>query len=88
MKKSVRKAIAVLLSVLGVLLAVYFGGYWLLFVPLRELYAAFTQGTLTSSLLLSAVVRVFFSTTAAGIVWVLFDILAGFFRDDIPKDDF
>ena len=87
MKTRVKKAVAVLLGALGVLLAIYFGGYWLLFRPLRTLYWAFTEGTLTSSLLITAVVKIFFSTTAAGAIWVVFDILAGFFRDDIPKDE-
>ena len=38
MKKNVRKIIAVLLGLLGTILAIYIGGYWLFIRPVRYLY--------------------------------------------------
>ena len=87
MKKTVRKTIAILLSTAGVLLALYFGGYWLLFRPVRALCWAFTDGTLTLRLLVIAVIKIFFSTTVSGLIWVVFDIIAGYFRDDFPGEE-
>lgn len=41
MKKNIRKVTAVLLGLLGTILAIYVGGYWLFIRPVRFLYVGF-----------------------------------------------
>ena len=82
MKKTLRKAIAILLSLGGTLLALYVAGYWLFVRPIHNLYLGYTAHAITLPLLLNSFIRVFFSATVFGAIWCLFDILAGFFRDD------
>lgn len=82
MKKSIRKVIAVLLGLLGTLLAVYVGGYWLFIRPVRYLYVNFLGGTLTSRNLIICILKIFLASTVGGAIWCGFDILAGRFRDE------
>ena len=82
MKERVRKLLAWLLSAAGTLLAIYIGGYWLLFRPVRYLYLGFLAGSLTKKSLFVCIVKIFFASTAAGGIWSIFDIMAGHFRDD------
>ena len=44
MKKNIRKVTAVLLGLLGTILAIYVGGYWLFIRPVRFLYVGFMAG--------------------------------------------
>ncbi|MCR4674662.1 MAG: hypothetical protein K5675_06610 [Lachnospiraceae bacterium] len=82
MKKTFRKAMDLLLSLGGTLLALYVGGYWLLIRPLQNLYAGYMEHAITWNLLLNSFIRIFVSATVFGSIWCIFDILAGFFRDD------
>ena len=82
MKKNVRKIIAVLLGLLGTILAIYIGGYWLFIRPVRYLYVGFLAGTLTKKSLIICIIKIFWSSTAGGGIWCAFDIFAGHFRDE------
>lgn len=82
LKKQVRRILAWLISLVGTLLAIYIGGYWLLFRPVRFLYLGFLAGSLTKKSFFVCIVKIFFASTAAGGIWSVFDIIAGHFRDD------
>ena len=82
MKKTARRIMAILLSLGGTLLALYVGGYWLLLRPIHNLYLGYVGHAITLGLLLNSFVRIFFSATVFGSIWCIFDILAGFFRDE------
>lgn len=56
MKKSAKKALAVLFSVLGTVLGLYIGGYWLFVRPVYWLVTGFTGGTLTAGNLIINVI--------------------------------
>ena len=77
----IKKFFEIFFSLAGTLLSVYVGGYWLLFRPLRNIYLAYTVGSITWHLLFNSFIRIFLSATVAGGIWCLFDIIAGFFRD-------
>ena len=82
MKKGMKKFLAVAISLLGTLLAIYVGGYWLLFRPVCFLINGFTAGILTRQDLIICIVKIFLASTAAGAIWCVFDIIAGKFRDE------
>ena len=82
MKKTAKKVMAILLSLFGTLLALYVGGYWLLIRPIHNLYLGYMHHSLSLALLLNSFVRIFFSATVFGSIWCIFDILAGFFREE------
>ncbi len=82
MTKNVKFLMATILSVAGTIMMVYVGG-WLLFVsPLLSLYRHFMDHSLTGRLLLVDLIKIFFAATAGGAIWCIFDIAAGYFRDD------
>lgn len=85
MKKSAKKLLAVLFSLLGTVLATYVGGYWLFARPLYFLFAGFSAGTLTMHSLTVCVIKIFVASTVGGGIWCIFDIIAGYFRDE-PRD--
>lgn len=82
MKKNIRKVTAVLLGLLGTILAIYVGGYWLFIRPVRFLYVGFMAGTLTKKSLLIALSRYFLHLRQAEVSGVSLDIIAGHFRDE------
>ena len=82
MKKYLKRLIVIIFEVAGCFLALYLGGYWMLFRPIKWLYLGFTGGTLTLKLIAINVIKIFLSTTVFGAVWCIFDILAGKFRED------
>ena len=71
-----------LLSIGGTILGLYLCGYWLLYDTIRCLYIGYTTHSITWGLLLNSFIRVFFCATVFGAIWCIFDILAGFFRED------
>ena len=82
MKKAFKKVMELLLSIGGTILGLYLCGYWLLFDPLRNLYVGYMNHAITWGLLLNSFIRIFFCATVFGAIWCIFDILAGFFRED------
>ncbi len=82
MKKNFRKILAVLFGLLGTVLSVYVGGYWLFIRPVRFLMDGFMAGTLTRHTLIVCIIKIVLASTAAGGIWVIFDIIAGHFRDN------
>ena len=86
MKKNAKRALAVLFSILGTVLGLYIGGYLLFVRSVYWLYVAFTGGTLTASILIINVIKIFVASTVGGAIWCLCDIIAGHFRD-LPMDD-
>lgn len=86
MKRNAKKALAVLFSVLGTVLGLYVGGYCLFVRPVYWLVTGFTGGTLTASILIINVFKIFIASTIGGGIWCVCDIIAGIFRDD-PRED-
>ena len=86
MKRNAKRAIAVLFSILGTVLGLYVGGYCLFVRPVYWLVTGFTGGTLTASILIINVFKIFIASTVGGGIWCICDIIASFFRDD-PRDD-
>ncbi|MCR4567559.1 MAG: hypothetical protein K5769_05880 [Pseudobutyrivibrio sp.] len=86
MKKNAKKVIAVLFSVLGTVLGLYIGGYWLFVRPVYWLITSFKAGTLTAGILIINVIKIFVASTIGGAIWCICDILASHFRD-LPQDE-
>ena len=85
--KNIRKMLAVMISLLGTFMTVYVTLYLLVFCPARDLYVNFTSDTLTAHVLFVDLIKIFVASTVGGAVWVVFDIVAGFFRDDERDED-
>ncbi|MBQ2089199.1 MAG: hypothetical protein II472_03130 [Lachnospiraceae bacterium] len=81
MKKNVFKLIAMLISIAGTLLAIYFGGYVFLVKPVRFLYMGVVNKSITTRGLIISIVKIFLASTVAGSIWSICDIIAGKFRD-------
>ncbi len=86
MKKSAKKAMVVLFSILGTVLGLYIGGYWLFIRPVYWLITSFKAGTLTAGILIINVIKIFVASTIGGAIWCICDIIAGHFRD-LPEDE-
>jgi len=86
MKKSAKKAMVVLFSILGTVLGLYIGGYWLFIRPVYWLVTSFKAGTLTAGILIINVIKIFVASTIGGAIWCICDIIAGHFRD-LPEDE-
>ncbi|MCR5196890.1 MAG: hypothetical protein K6D38_11245 [Pseudobutyrivibrio sp.] len=86
MKKSAKKALVVLFSILGTVLGLYIGGYWLFIRPVYWLVTSFKAGTLTAGILIINVIKIFVASTIGGAIWCICDIIAGHFRD-LPEDE-
>lgn len=82
MKKGLKKFLAVGISLFGTLLAIYVGGYWLLFRPVCFLIDGFASGLLSRHDLIICIVKIFLASTVAGAIWCVFDIIAGKFREE------
>lgn len=85
MKKNAKKVLAWLFSILGTVLAIYVGGYWLFLNPVYLLVTGFTAGRMTKTLLIVSIIKIFIASTIGGGIWCVFDIIAGLFRDE-PRD--
>lgn len=81
MKKTIKKIIEMAFSLLGVVLALYVGGYLFLIEPVHVLYVRFMADTLTSKTLFVCIVKIFLASTVSGGIWCICDIIAGKFRD-------
>lgn len=86
MKKNAKRVIAALFSILGSVLGLYIGGYWLFVRPVYWIVIGFRGGTLTARLLLINIIKIFLATTVGGSIWCICDIIAGHFRE-FPTDD-
>lgn len=82
MKKGLKRFLAVSISLFGTLLAIYVGGYWLLFRPVCFLIDGFSSGLLSRHDLIVCIVKIFLASTVAGAIWCVFDIIAGKFREE------
>ena len=81
MKKYMKKALAIMISVAGTMLAVYVGAYLLFAKPMYLLMAGFKAGTLTAHFLVVSIIKIFLASTVGGFIWVVCDIIAGKFRE-------
>ncbi|MCR5416251.1 MAG: hypothetical protein K6E79_05605 [Pseudobutyrivibrio sp.] len=86
MRENAKKAMAVLFSLLGTVLGLYIGGYWLFVRPVYWLFVGFRTGTLTAHILIINIIKIFVASTVGGGIWCIFDIIASQFRD-LPEDD-
>ena len=69
MKKKTNAVLSILCYILGIVGAIYVGGYLLLICQIQQLVGAFTSGTLTLHILIGCIVKIALSTTVAGAVW-------------------
>ena len=86
MKKNAKKVMAVLFSILGTVLGLYIGGYWLFVRPVYWLITSFRSGNLTAGILIINVIKIFVASTIGGAIWCICDILASHFKD-LPEDE-
>ncbi len=56
-------------SLLGTILAIYVGGWLMIFAPVKETLAAFVMGTLTKRMVLISALKCALSLTTAGAIW-------------------
>ena len=80
MKDILRTVIALIISFTGTLLTIFVSLYVLLYRPMRDIYECYMQDTLTLRILFIDGAKIFLSATVGGAVWVVFDIVAGFFK--------
>ena len=66
MKKKCDKLLGILCYALGILAALYVGGYLMLIKPIHVIIIAFGNDMLTLPLLLKSIIKIAFSTTFAG----------------------
>ena len=71
MKKKVSHILGVLCYALGIFFALYVGGWLMLIKPIHMLMEAFSNDSLTLTLLLKSIIKIAFSTTFAGLVWCI-----------------
>ena len=71
MKKKCNKLLGLLCYALGILAALYVGGYLILIKPIHVIIMAFGNDMLTLPLLLKSIIKIAFSTTFAGLVWCI-----------------
>ncbi len=68
MKDGIRTILAILVFVIGIIMAVYFG-LWVMFVkPIMEACAAFDAGTLTGVIIGKTVLKCIFASVAAFVI--------------------
>ena len=80
MKKKCDKLLGILCYALGILAALYVGGYLMLIKPIHVIIIAFGNDMLTLPLLLKSIIKIAFSTTFAGLVWCIGYIGYNFFK--------
>ena len=71
MKKKVSHILGVLCYALGIFFALYVGGWLMLIKPIHMLMEAFSNDSLTLTLLLKSIIKIAFSTKFAGLVWCI-----------------
>lgn len=62
-------------SLIGTLLAIYVGGWLMIFAPIKETIAAYFLGTLTKKMVFSTIIKCVLSLTTAGAIWCVGYIL-------------
>ena len=82
MKKKCDKLLGILCYALGILAALYVGGYLMLIKPIHVIIIAFGNDMLTLPLLLKSIIKIAFSTTFAGLVWCIGYIGYNFFKGE------
>lgn len=86
MKKKCDKLLGILCYALGILAALYVGGYLMLIKPIHVIIIAFGNDMLTLPLLLKSIIKIAFSTTFAGLVWCIGYIGYNFFKGNEDPD--
>lgn len=71
MKKNVQRILAIICYVLGVLFALYYGGYKMLYLPIKQLVILGIAKELTLTIVLTDVFSILLSTTVAGFLFCL-----------------
>lgn len=69
MKKKIKAMLSTLCYLVGIVGAIYVGGYLMLICPIRDLLEAFQAEVLTLHLLVVSIIKIACSTTVAGAVW-------------------
>lgn len=71
MKKNVQRLLAMICYLLGVLFALYYGGWKMFIVPIKKLILVGLAGELTTTFVLANVFSILMSTTVAGLMFCL-----------------
>lgn len=69
MKKSWRAFMSIVCYTVGLVGAIYFGGWLMLIQPINQIWEAYQQQVLNWHMLLVAIIKIALSTTVAGAVW-------------------
>ena len=80
MKKRARNILAVIISTIGTLLALYVGVYKLIIMNLLNFVAKLSANELTIGFTVKSVCEILVSMTLGGAIWVACDILASKIR--------
>ena len=86
MKKKCDRLLGILCYALGILAALYVGGWLMLIKPIHVIIIAFGNDMLTLPLLLKSIIKIAFSTTFAGLVWCIGYIGYNFFKGNEDPD--
>ena len=86
MKKKCDKLLGILCYELGILAALYGGGYLMLIMPIHVIIIAFGNDKLTLPLLLKRIIKIAFSKTFTGLVWCIGYIGYNFFKGNEDTD--
>ncbi len=71
MNRNIKILLASMIYIIGLIAAVYVGGWIMILKPIRGTITAYTVGTLTLPQLIVAIVKCICSTTVAGFIWCL-----------------
>lgn len=85
MTKRFRFVLAWAIKIIGTFLALFIGVYVLFIIPILELINSLSAGTLTKTLLLVCIVKVFFASTVGGFIWCLFDIISSHIKGIVKE---
>ncbi len=69
MKKRWKAFMSIVCYTVGLVAAIYLGGWIMLIQPINEIWVAYQLKTLSWHMLLVAIVKIALSTTVAGAVW-------------------
>lgn len=82
MKDGIRMILAILVFIVGVIFAVYFG-LWVMFIkPIMAACAAFDAGTLTAVIIGETVLKCIFASAAASVILAVFTGIAQIIAED------
>lgn len=86
MKKNVQRILAMICYLLGVLLALYYGGWKMFIKPIEKLIVVGMAGELTLTFVLANLFTILMSTTVAGFIFCIGYIGYNYFKGTEDPD--